>query len=310
MSLDQVVDQVEDEKLAKARGDIVTDGTTPFVDDEKKVDTPNLETEGEETEDEKAEREAAEAAEKKKAQIRIPKARLDEVTAKHRQREQALIEEVNQLKNRLEGGTKQTAVSQQREEIKALEDKYEDLLLDGQKDEARKVRHQISDMREALVEFQTSVKSDAARKAAVDELTYNQRLANLEAQYPELNPDHDEFNEEKTDETVTLLNAFIGQGMKRAEALAKAVKYVFGAAPTKTSEEKPLNAVKNQRDEDARRKAYEASKKQPSQMSKVGSDSDKKGRGGEAGIDVMNLTQKQFGKLDEETKAKLRGDEL
>ena len=32
--------------------------------------------------------------------------------------------------------------------------------------------------------------------------------------------------------------------------------------------------------------------------------------GGEQGIDVMRLSQDKFSKLDEETKAKLRGDEL
>ena len=36
----------------------------------------------------------------------------------------------------------------------------------------------------------------------------------------------------------------------------------------------------------------------------------KAGKGGEQGIDVMLLSQDKFSKLDEETKAKLRGDEL
>ena len=36
----------------------------------------------------------------------------------------------------------------------------------------------------------------------------------------------------------------------------------------------------------------------------------KAGSGGEHGIDVMRLSQDKFAKLDEETKAKLRGDEI
>ena len=50
-------------------------------------------------------------------------------------------------------------------------------------------------MREELVEYQTSVKSDAARKAAVDELSYNAQLAGFEAKYPALNPEHEDFDE-------------------------------------------------------------------------------------------------------------------
>ena len=37
---------------------------------------------------------------------------------------------------------------------------------------------------------------------------------------------------------------------------------------------------------------------------------DKAGKAGELGIDVMRMSQEKFAKLDEETKAKLRGDEL
>lgn len=265
--------------------------------------------EGEETPEEKAERERLEAEEAKKRNIRIPKSRFDEAQAKARQREQALLEEIEKLKGGQQASATQKAVSDMKSKIEELQDKYEDLILDGKKDEARKVRKQVDAMREELVEYQTSVKSDAARKAAVEELSYNAQLAGFEAKYPALNPEHEDFNEDQTNEVATLLNAFVKSGTKRADALAKAVKYVLGNPP----EQKVSDAAKalaEERARKAREKAAEANRRQPPSTSRVGLDSDKAGNGGELGIDVMRLSQDKFAKLDEETKAKLRGDEL
>ena len=265
--------------------------------------------EGDETPEEKAEREKQEAEEAKKRNIRIPKSRFDEAQAKARQREQALLEEIEKLKGGQQASATQKAVSDMKSKIEELQDKYEDLILDGKKDEARKVRKQVDAMREELVEYQTSVKSDAARKAAVDELSYNAQLAGFEAKYPALNPEHEDFDEDRTNEVATLVNAFMKYGTKRSEALAKAVKYVLGAPP----EQKVSDAGKvlaEQRAKTAREKAAEADKKQPPSSAKVGLDSDKAGKGGEQGIDVMRMSQDKFSKLDEETKARLRGDEL
>lgn len=265
--------------------------------------------EGDETPEEKAEREKQEAEEAKKRNIRIPKSRFDEAQAKARAREQALLEEIERLKGGQQASATQKAVSDMRSKIEELQDKYEDLILDGKKDEARKIRKQVDAMREELVEYQTSVKSDAARKAAVDELSYNAQLAGFEAKYPALNPEHEDFDEDRTNEVATLLNAFVKSGTKRSDALAKAVRYVLGAPP----EQKVSDAAKalaEERAKKAREKAAEADKKQPPSNAKVGLDSDKAGKGGEQGIDVMRMSQDKFSKLDEETKARLRGDEL
>jgi hypothetical protein len=265
--------------------------------------------EGDETPEEKAERERQEAEEAKKRNIRIPKSRFDEVQAKARAREQALLEEIEKLKSGQQASATQKAVSEMRSKIEELQDKYEDLILDGKKDEARKVRKQVDTLREELVEYQTSVKSDAARRAAVEELSYNAQLAGFEAKYPVLNPEHEDFDEDKTNEVATLLDAFVKSGTKRTDALAKAVKYVLGAPP----EQKASDAgrvLAEQRAKAAREKAAEADKKQPPSLAKVGLDSDKAGKGGDGVIDVMRMSQEKFAKLDEETKARLRGDEL
>ena len=278
----------------------------PAKDDEVKSDKLGDDLE---TPEEKADREKEEAEVEAKKRIRIPKARFDEAQAKARAREQALLGEIEQLKGGQQATATQKAVLEMRGSIEELQDKYEDLILDGKKDDARKVRKQIDSMREELVDYQTSVKSDAARKSAVDELTYNAQLAGFEAKYPALNPDHDAFDEQKTTEVATLLSAFIKAGMRRADALTKAVKYALGA-PAESKADDATKTQSEDRSKKARDKAAGANTRQPPSITALGLDTDKAGKTGESGVDVMRMSQDKFAKLDEETKARLRGDEL
>lgn len=289
------------------------DKLDPDEDDKSKDkgDKADLDKEGEETEEEKAERLRLEAEEEKKKRIRIPKSRFDEALGKAKQREQALLDEIEKLKGGQQASATAKAVKDMRTEIDKLQDKYEDLILDGKKDEARKVRRQIDAMRDDLTEYQTNTKSEAARKAAIDEMSYNAQLAGYEAKYPALNPEHEDFDEDKTDEVATLLNAFVKAGQKRADALAKAVKYVLGAPPAagKGGDDDKAKELADQRAAEARKKAADANKKQPPNAKDVGLDSDKAGgKGGD--VDVLRLSQDKFAKLDEETKARLRGDTI
>ena len=269
-----------------------------------KGDKADPDKEGEETEEEKAERLRLEAEEEKKKRIRIPKSRFDEALGKAKQREQALLDEIEKLKGGQQASATAKAVKDMRAEIDKLQDKYEDLILDGKKEEARKVRRQVEALRDELSEYQTNTKSEAARKAAIDEMSYNAQLAGYEAKYPALNPEHEDFDEDKTNEVATLLNAFVKAGQKRADALAKAVKYVLGAPPAAGKE------LADQRAAEARKKAADANKKQPPNAKDVGLDSDKAGGGKGGDVDVLRLSQDKFAKLDEETKAKLRGDTI
>lgn len=291
------------------------DKLDPDEDDKSKDkgDKADPDKEGEETAEEKAERERLEAEEEKKKRIRIPKSRFDEALGKAKQREQALLDEIEKLKGGQHASATAKAVRDMRDEIDKLQDKYEDLILDGRKDEARKVRRQVEMLRDELSEYQTNTKSEAARRAAIDEMSYNAQLAGYEAKYPALNPEHEDFDEDKTDEVATLLNAFVKAGQKRADALAKAVKYVLGAPPAagKSGDDgDKAKELADQRAAEARKKAADANKKQPPDGKNVGLDSDKAGGGKGGDVDVLRLSQDKFAKLDEETKAKLRGDSI
>lgn len=237
----------------------------------------------------------------------IPKARFDEAVTKARRREEQLQLKIKELEGQNTSSKQATDLSKMQEEIETLQDQYEDLILEGKKDEARAVRKKVDKMRDDLYEIRTSTKADLARNAAIEQLNFDAALANVEGTYSQVNPDSPDFDEEITEEVAVLLEAFVAKGMARHTALNKAVKYVLGDAP-KADDPKNADSVRKQRELDARKKAAEAADKTPASTAKVGLDSDKAGGSNKHGIDVLKLTQEQFDKLDEATIAELRGD--
>lgn len=305
----------EERAAALARGD---------VHDDKKDDDPNKGDkkpdneggEGEETAEEKAEREAEEKAQKEKeereARIRIPKKRFDEAQRKARDREAVLNARIQELEKAVGGKKDDDELSNLQKGVKELRDKYEDLLLEGKKDEARKARADLEAAQDKLSDYKAAATSNAARREAVDTLRYEEALAKLEQSYPVLNPDNDEtFDEEKVAEVSELMKAIMkSQGLQRHVALAKAARYVLGPPASKSDGLRDPEEVRKQREADARKKAADANKRQPADTGKAGKDSDKDGGGADGKIDIMKLSKSAFDKLSEDKLAALRGDEV
>ena len=301
-----MIEKVED--TLEDRGDEVVgtpEPTTPDVPVTDKL-SDDLETPEEKEEREKEEAEAAEAAKAKN--VRIPKHRVDEMRAKDaanaRAREEQLIKEIAQLKAGRQHAETQESVRGHRAKIEELQDKYELALADGKIDEAKAFRKQIAPLQDELFEVQTNAKANAARASTIEELTFNNRLAAIEADYPMLNPDHVDGNAEKIEEVADMMKAFIASGSSRVDAMLKAVKYVVGAPP-KAADKAPVD----KRAEEARRRAAVADKQQPASLGNVGVNSDKNGVDPLA-TDVARMSQKQFDGVSEDVKARLRGDTL
>lgn len=281
---------------------------------EEKAETPpvtdKLDDETE-TAEEKAEREAAEANAEANKRIRIPKYRFDEAQAKAKAREEALQQKIQELEREKGAKEQNVEVSKAQKQLDELQDKYEDLILDGKKDEAKAIRRQVEQLRDQLTDYKTSLKSEAARKAAIDDLRFDSLLAKAESTHPALNPDSASFDQATTEEVADLMEAFQARGFTKAAALEKAVKYVMGQPQSALGpSDETSSTLKAKRAEEARRKAAEADKKQPSSTSKVGLNSDAAGSKDTSGIDIMRMSQSKFAKLDEDTLSKLRGDDL
>lgn len=306
MASKDLLDDLDDEELARQRGDEheATEEDARLL--KEKNERAELEAAQAAKKVEDAAAEAAKTEETKKSkddEIMIPKARFDKAVAAARAREEAARTELANVQKAMAEGKTSVDMKGVSAKIEELQDKYEDLLADGKKEEARAVRRQVEVQRDVLAQARADNMGAAAKREAVETLKYDASLARIEGLYPSLNPDHDEFDEGTTEEVGVLLESLAAKGFSREVALEKAVKYVLGAPAAK--DDSP--GLRDKRAAEARAKAADADKKQPSALAKAGVDSDKAGAK-EKAVDVMKLNQKSFSKLDEDTIAKLRGD--
>jgi len=272
-----------------------------LVDDEEKKDDFVLgKTDG-------AGKPAPAADDKDKNKAGIPPARVEEMRA----RDKAKIEEGNAEIKRLTEIASRNAVTADIDAVRAkvdeLDDKYEELLADGKMAEAKVVRKEMRRLQDVLTNTLVSVNARSASTQAVEQTRYDQALASVEQSHTVLNPDSDDFDAEVTEDVLARMQAFINKGVPRAEALNRAIDRVLKPGP----KEDKGKGLRDAKAEEARRRGAAAAGKQPADLGKHGLDSDKGGDKTDSGIpSVLKMNQAQFAKLDEDTKAKLRGDDL
>ena len=309
-------DETMPEDLAKARGDLVEAEeddevaapakAAPAEEDDSDAED-DLEVEGEETEEERLEREAQEAEEAKKKRIRVPKSRLDEESAKRKKAE----EELEKLRTQLAAQAraqeeaaqpKGPSMDELEKELEDLEEKYEDAVINGEKDIARKLRSQIAKARDTIIESRVTTKAEAARSAALEQVQFDNFLERTLAAYPELDRSSENYDSTSEADVMDIAEAFLAKGQSRVEAIGKAVKLVLGAKKAVEAEPEPKTEKKT-----LSRKVVDTEKqavvKQPPSLKPVGDSGDK-----QPALHV--LPEDQFNKLSEAELRVARGDDL
>ena len=320
-------DETLPEDLAKARGDLVeaeqddepaapakpaakaepASAEEDDPDDEAKSDGDDPEAEGEETEEERLEREAQEAEEAKKKRIRVPKSRLDEESAKRKKAE----EELEKLRAQLAAQAraqeeaalpKGPSMDELEKELEDLEEKYEDAVINGEKDTARKLRGQIAKARDTIIESRVTTKAEAARSAALEQVQFDNFLDRTLAAYPELDRSSEKYDSTSEADVMDIAEAFLAKGQSRVEAIGKAVKLVLGAKKAAELEPEPKTEKKT-----LSRKVVDTEKqaavKQPPSLKPVGDSGDKQ-------PSLHALPEDQFNKLSEAELRAARGDDI
>lgn len=298
---------------AAARGDEVEAPAEKVEEVEKPAVEAKIDDDAE-TDDEKTARETEEAEEAKKKRVRIPLDRhekvLEAARAEARSREEELRARVAQLERTTPAPQHKDMLGELKTKIDAAQDQYEDLLFEGEKDQARMARKQLDVMREQYTDAKVAASGNLARVQTIDALKYDATLARVESEYPELNPDNAEtFVESRAVEVAELLTMFQQNGMTRQSALEKAVKYVMGDRKAPITDA-ATETMAQRRAQEARQKAADASKRQPASTAVAGLDSDKAGNRSNQKIDIMKVSQAQFAKITEEDLAAMRGDAL
>lgn len=198
-------------------------------------------------------------------------------------------------------------------ELEALYEQVEELRLDGKTKDAAKIQRDIDAKNRRLGLIESEVQASKREAAAHEDRTYNGYLDRLEAEFPELQADHDDYDQAKVNRLLRMIDKGVRAGDMPSVALREAADLVLGVDVTKPIKKKPAKEEKPAKPKEddnaalvaARRKKAEAAVKQPADTSKRGSDG-----GDNTEVDINRLSDDDFEKLPKSVLAKMRGDNL
>lgn len=300
-----------------------------------KKEAPKAETEDDEPEIDPDDPDGEKAEEEKKAETkkgegkeaRIPLSRHKELLEKERSKRAEAERALQATQAGRVVAQTNAQITEKEDKLIALEASYNKLMADGDVDKATAAMREIRKLDREVNDARSDLKIAAAEARAIETTRYNITLERIEAAYPELNEDHEDFDADKAQDVMDLQASYVARrGMNQGQALQKAVEKLLGKAGNKQTEaidvtprvpkddkdekEDPAKAAAAKRKADAVKKTAETVSKTPSDLNKQGKDSDRHGGGAVTAEDAMKMNDDEFSKLDERTLARMRGDEL
>ena len=263
---------------------------------------------------ETADKAAADTAARDEKGRFIPKSRFDEQVAKERTAREAAERALADLQSQIKAVDTNADLAKIEEEITALEKAHAKALLEGDADVAAELAGQIRFKERNIQIAQQTDLSNRAKNEAREDVRMDLAIERLEATYPALNQNSEEFDQDLTDFVLaTQLHLIQVDKMSPSQALIAASQRVMAkfSPPAAAKEDaKGLAAAKVAGDRKAAQvaKNIETAAKQPASMKESGIDSDKAGFTGD--LDVEKMTAEEFAALPEATKSRLRGDLL
>lgn len=251
-----------------------------------------------------------------KKDSRIPLSRHKEILEKERESRAALERQLAQYQQGDQLKDMNADLTAAENNIIKMEKEYATLLTDGEVEKASALMQQIRKTERDMAEAKSDMKIHAAEVRATERARYNTAVERIEAAYPELNPDHDSFDQDVSTEVLDLMEAYKVRGMTPTAALQKAVKVLVEPRTTRQQaavDNTPRVTDKDvaaERKKDGAMKTAAAVAKTPPSLARTGMNSDKLGGGPLTADAVMKMSQKEFAQLSESDLAKMRGDEI
>lgn len=250
----------------------------------------------------------------------IPKSRFDQAVQKARTEAATAQKALAEAEAQLKASKGEIDAEKIETELAQLDIKLDQAVADNDKTAIAALRADIRARERALGDARAKAHAVYATAVAVEQIRYDGLVSRMEIEHPELDPEAEKtYDQEKVDEVMELKEAFEAKGLGSTEALQKALKAVYRGGPTPekdpAAEKARADAKAKAEAEAARLKAEAVAKglkvkdEQPAATGKVGADSDKGGKTGRDG-DVMKMSEKEFDKLTEDEKRKLRGDDM
>ena len=187
--------------------------------------------------------------------------------------------------------------------------KVEEARADGDVKQAAQLQRQIDAINRDILKHESAKVAERTNTAARLNERYDAMLDVLEAQYPQFDPQADEFDVEQVKELNFTVTAFEKAGMTAPDALRKGVSLLLREDPfgktakreSKPAEEKKPVVVPIAKKTDVA-KSIDTNRRQPPDTSERGVNKD------ESRINPMQLTEDDFDKLPDSKKRELRGD--
>jgi len=212
---EEVAEDTAEETVAETEEDVSHE--TP----EEEVTAEADEEPEEEIEEEVAELEEEpepEPAPKQKGQT-VPKSRLDDV-----------IKERNELRREMEElkqAQKPPAPAAPAYDFESKEKLYQEAILDGENEKAKAIRAEINEATRAQLSAELTQEVERTVNRKNEETALQIAADKLQQDFPMFNQDSSDYDEAITQEVIDLRDAFITQGVRPVDALAKASDYVI-----------------------------------------------------------------------------------
>ena len=314
MPQDTQAPEVLDKAAAIARGDILPEQDIDPENPDAELAAAELEKELEKS----AEAEVKEEKEPKK-DSRIPLRRHEAALNKEREKRADLERQLAQYQNGQQLATVNEQITAAEDSIMKMEKDYATLLTDGEIDKATALMAEIRRAERGMAEAKGDMKIQAAEARATERARYNTSLERIENAFPELNPDHEDYNDELMAEVAELKDAYQMKGLTPTVALQKAVKALVEPRTTRQEMATTSTPRVSEKDIAAERKAAavtkveKATRTSPPNLNRSGVDSDKMGAGSTEAQALMRMSQAEFKKFADanpEALARARGDFL
>lgn len=239
----------------------------------------------------------------------VPKSRFDEAVLKERAGREAAEARLREIEAQQAQVRRTEDTTKLEEQINELEKQHSRLLIDGESDKASEVMSQIRRMERQINIAEAQNMSATAKEQAREEIRMELTVEKLETEYPELNPDAEQYDPSLVDYVLAMQRTLMERDrMSPSKAMAVAATDVMKRMGGKvaTQAEKGLKQPVEDRKAQQVKKNLDAAKRQPPSMKDTGLDSDKFGE--KALPDVSKMDYDEFEALPESMKAKLRGD--
>lgn len=241
----------------------------------------------------------------------IPKNRFDEAVRKERTEKEEYARRLKEFEDKEAERNVAANFAEAQKYVKDLIKQHTTLLADGELDKAADLMEKILELKEEISERKAEAKAMTAKDQAKEEVRYDALVAKLEADFPQINPDAEEFDTATVRRVQAMMSGLMqNERMSATQALKEAVEIVIGE-PKKASADNKQKAedLGMRRKEEAVKKAMDARGKQPASTNGVGVDHDKTGGALDSSA-VMKMSYDEFVKLPDSKLADLRGDHI